>query len=618
MYVIKIMLGSILISWALLLAFETISMSLKEYHHVVPHMTDFWYLNDSYIHVQNHSSDISNANIHNVIRWYNSSFLANCAPQIYNPILHQRLYDPYLLITDIMAINGATQVWIMGVEPNAMFSRPQKPIQYQNLFNHRVICAFNNGQTVVSHRIMHNSKIHYGIIIICDIPSALRYRILTTSQHTNIGVSIFDYNSHTLSPFEHLHIGDDIDANDTVSVEWINVSLPVCSSYLINNGNDIWYSHDSQHSNRASLDGLFRYKLGLCTTLNMNDVYYDENTKYIDYVIEFIEYYRLHGVEQIYLFDLQYGNTSIVYDYVNQYYIQQLKLVTYVDWHIPYTHPPVHKYSALNSCFRRFSHDNKYMINVDLDEFMFPASMQTNDFIKTGIRSLSTAIEKLNRQRDDGEEWTYIRMGCQWSGLCNEQQEVIDSFGMRMNHTFSNRLAMHLCRSSRWNSLSRYKYIINPRKIHYAFLHYIILYKQNETINQLELRDRDGISCIHAHKFPFKPSDQPRQSIPYLQHMDESKVLAHNILESRSKIHAYIQVKNVSFVVDKQWFSQTYGVEGTLWRKDGLARSVLKWNAHNVCIHGSKCNQACRDYLDDHFVHTCYNNTLFSRQHWRS
>eukprot|EP01083_Nonionella_stella_P045186 121456_1 len=250
-----------------------------------------------------------------------------------------------------MAINNATQVWIFSVDPNAMFARPQKPIAYRQLYDNKVICAFNNGQVVLSHQIMKDPKIHSGMIIICDIPETLRHRILITSQQTTIGVSIFDYNPQVpmVSQLEYMHIGDDIDGDNMVSVEWINVSLPVCSSYQTNKGNDIWYSNGT------------RYKLGLCTVLNMNDVYYDENTKYIDYVIELIEYYRIHGVEQFYLFDLQYENTSIVYDYIYQYYIQELQLVTYIDWHTP-----VHKHAAIKSCFRRFGEHNTHMIDVEL------------------------------------------------------------------------------------------------------------------------------------------------------------------------------------------------------------------------------------------------------------
>eukprot|EP01084_Bolivina_argentea_P153648 267901_1 len=447
-----------------------------------------WYMNVS--HIYNDDLPITPDNINKLITWIDYNFSGRCKSQIYLPILYDKSFAPYLLITDVMAINDAKHVWIFAVEPNSYFARQQKPLNYLNLFDSKVICAFNNGETVLSHtirKVAKNVGVHFGLIIICDIPLSLQNKVLKSSENTTVGVTLFNYNSNPYSRVHFMQIGHDIDnKTSTVNIKFINISLPICSSYEINHGNNIWYAINNKNNNNNNNNNnkQNKYKLGLCITLNQNDIYHGrKHKKYIDYLIEFIEFYRIYGVEQFYLFDLQYANKLKIFYYINEYYIKQLNIVTYIPWHIPYAHPPIHKMAALNSCIHRFGENNQYLINVDLDEFIFT---NTN----TNILSIYQQIERINNQYH--HNWTYIEFRCKYSGICNEDETNINHCNDH-NNQFDTRLALNQCYLPTDSPLDRTKYIVNPKAVYYAFLHYILFYNENQQIFEFKKDEQKEI-----------------------------------------------------------------------------------------------------------------------------
>ena len=131
--------------------------------------------------------------------------------------LHRIL--PYFEVHDIvLEINNKT-LWIFAVNPahkldpefrgykNIYLGMFRDPLAEQKF----VICAFNDGTTVISHQINPSpTYASFNVIIKCDIPSHLLSSVLSTKQYTNVTVSIL-----TPRHFPHKYGGVEFEYVDT-------------------------------------------------------------------------------------------------------------------------------------------------------------------------------------------------------------------------------------------------------------------------------------------------------------------------------------------------------------------------------------------------------------------
>lgn len=501
------------------------------------------------------------------LEWKNTSYHELCSTRFYksphnqhSSMLRNLANDPYLYITEIMSINNGTQVWAYAVDPAAYFTtrghRVPIPKMYVNLFGTRLLCVFNNGFATLSHPIRRSSfrTRQYGLIIICDVPTNnLTHNILQSEQMTNVGLTLLDLQSmENVSSVISANFSDEYllkYIGNMINGKYIpNVTLPVCSSSIINK-NEI-YKHEKIHS-AVILNGKKRYKLGLCTVLNRKTVAHKLLFKmlFIDYVLEFIEYYSMVGVEQIYIYDIHWEQSNMTWEYLSPYYTNDRRIVTYIEWPFAYVHPPLHKFSALNSCMMRFAKDNEYIINVDLDEFIFRISNSSNGL------SLVDSISHLNEKYAQGLEKkiTFIQIGCLYSGLCNIDVEH------GCNQIYRTFISRYLCVHDRGNGnnleskLDRTKYIVDPDEVYNAFLHKpamknISIYLKMKRFPGISARVRhkkgvitvyEYFSCIHAHLKPFKYEFKKYESFT-MKNIEQQ--LSHRVTNARIEINKYTKI----------------------------------------------------------------------------
>ena len=169
--------------------------------------------------------NLTSTNVSHAVRWKNSHYNGSCDIQLH-PILTNASGFEYLWVHDLMSIEGGTKVWIFAVDPSAIFQRDLEPPIWLGLYNSYLICAFNDGTTVISEEIkfMRRKNLDF-IVVICPIPPRLTKLVLQSTEWTWIGVTLFDSRNRSL--------------NMLYGLEWKNVTLPVCSTLVVDRGKHI-------------------------------------------------------------------------------------------------------------------------------------------------------------------------------------------------------------------------------------------------------------------------------------------------------------------------------------------------------------------------------------------
>ena len=168
-----------------------------------------------------------NLTAHNVswaIRWHDPLYTGHCGIALF-PKLSNAAGVSYLWVHDVMSIEMASQVWILATDPSAVFARPTQPPLWLGLYKSQLICAFNDGTTLLSQEIkfMRRKNLDF-LVVLCDIPSALRQRVLSSAHNTTVGVTLLDSRNRSLNIRDAL---------------WRNVTLPVCATLVVNRGRHV-------------------------------------------------------------------------------------------------------------------------------------------------------------------------------------------------------------------------------------------------------------------------------------------------------------------------------------------------------------------------------------------
>lgn len=106
-----------------------------------------------------------------------------------------------------------------------------------------------------------------------------------------------------------------------------------------------------------------------------------------EYLIEWIEYHRLLGVEHFYL----YENYAKIQERTRRLLMSYLAkdIVTLISWGYPYNHPPIDdnqdwrytQRAAINHSLYKYGEANKWMLFIDLDEYVYPTGLQNTSLL---------------------------------------------------------------------------------------------------------------------------------------------------------------------------------------------------------------------------------------------
>ena len=205
------------------------------------HGDDTWHLNWTLILAQ---SNLTNNNVSEAIRWYNPSYKGYCGSQIY-PMLSNASNFEYFWIHDAMTQANGTILWIFATDPSGYIKNRTKiqPKIFLGLYDSYMICAFNDGTTVISENIhfMRRKNLDF-MIIICPIPIHLQSIVLNTDKYSTIGVTLFDSRVNRSDNVIFQTTNTNANTKEKIPIQWNNVTTSVCSSFVINNGLNIYHN----------------------------------------------------------------------------------------------------------------------------------------------------------------------------------------------------------------------------------------------------------------------------------------------------------------------------------------------------------------------------------------
>ena len=128
------------------------------------------------------------------------------------------------------------------------------------------------------------------LVIICEIPKLLQSDVLLSDRNTTVGVSLFDSRNRSLNIINNL--------------EWKNVTIPVCSTLVINRGKHIYKSDGDKYSKILNAkDPIItpkKHKLSACLIIHPKSDYYNQMNSL---TIEWIEYGQIMGFSYFYIYD---------------------------------------------------------------------------------------------------------------------------------------------------------------------------------------------------------------------------------------------------------------------------------------------------------------------------
>ncbi|XP_033110056.1 uncharacterized protein LOC117111253 [Anneissia japonica] len=306
------------------------------------------------------------------------------------------------------------------------------------------ICKFENGDATVSDPIVNDFRsfgalAQYVVVITCSLPDQY---ILQT--------------------------------NFTMSLERV-VPFPIKNDF----------SYDNFTVCSANVLPPKQTFLAACTMINDVD----------EFVPDWIDYHNFMGVEHFYLYDNQNGRDSTLPETVTTYIKQGIVTV------IPWAHEPSKEKTYLeiqvaheNDCIWRHKHDTKWMIKIDVDEYIQPMD-PTRPKISDYLADLD--YEKLGSIRV--QNWF---------------------FGRPQNSTVE---ASTYIERNRWRSsdpteqnIGRDKNILQPKNVHYFKIHAIKLGGETRSANP-----RTDLRLVHYRL------DNPRKrdfDLPKFDVKDESMV----------------------------------------------------------------------------------------------
>lgn len=434
------------------------------------------------------------------VKWINKSFTGYCGSQVY-PMLANKSGFAYLWVHDVMSIENGTQAWIFATDPSGFLHRRIEPLIFTRLYSSQMLCAFNDGTSVISHEIntMRRKNLDF-VIIICDIPKHLQSAVLNTNESSSIGITLFDIRTNR-SQFV-------VDNNGTL--QWNNVTIPLCSSFVINNGMSL-YRNDGPLYNQvysSSINTERKYFLSACLIVHPSG---DKNRQITLRIQEWLQYAIMMGWEHFYIFDhlFQRENDSSIFQNLLPYI--QNDIVTYIPWYQPYSQPWIFQFSFINSCLKRFQYENNYLSVIDIDEYLIPFSnMTVSGVLKQMLTSSQTNMFVLK---------------CKLATTCISE--------MGCNHSFQSFVSRHRCISNDTPPTDPKKYIVNPMAMWYAFVHGIPRWKNN--VNNVAL-SFNGI-CIHArdHHLP--------ENVEFSPHIENLIKRLHIRLISKEKVKPVLHNK---------------------------------------------------------------------------
>ena len=265
----------------------------------------------------------------------------------------------------------------------------------------------------------------------------------------------------------------------------MNVTIPICSTMVVNRGKHIYQSDGEKFygllSSKNPITAKKSHSLSACLMVHPLGDRYDQMNIRIN---EWIEYGQIMGFEHFYVYDHMDGSREngdkFIWDAV-YHYIKHHGKVTYIEWPFPYSKPWIFEYSFINSCLNRFKYDNDYIAIVNVDEYIIPP------------KQFITVLDVLNHI--NSERKRHVNMfvlKCKMSTTCVEKRGCGDG-SSNSKVVFSSFLERHSCLSEDANPK---KYIINPMAMWYAFVHGIPRWKDNVD-TKAEVFTHIGL-CLHA------------------------------------------------------------------------------------------------------------------------
>ena len=447
-----------------------------------------WTVNWTLAHSKN---NLTSENVSESVIWKNDNYNGYCGTQLY-PILTNGNGLEYLWVHDVMSIEMGKKVWIFATDPSAVFKRPTQPSIWLGIYNSYFICAFNDGTTVISEKIkfMRRKNLDF-LVIICEIPDLLQSDVLSSDVNTSVGVTLFDSRNRSLNII-----------NNNDNFEWKNVTIPICSTFVINRGKHIYHSDGIKYSKilngKDPISTEKKHKLSACLIVHPNSDYFNQmNIR----IVEWIEYGLIMGFSHFYIYDhispfddKRKSNDKFIWDSI-YYYIKHKGRVTYVEWPFPFSQPWIFQYSFINSCLARFKYDNNYLTVIDIDEYLIPPKR----FI-----TVLDVINHINHEKNRNVNMFVLK--CKLGTTCAEK--------LGCHRYFNSFLERHGCLSDDNPPTNPKKYIINPMAHWYAFVHGIPRWKENVN-NIAEVFTDIGI-CLHARDHHRATSFYHNQSIDHV------------------------------------------------------------------------------------------------------
>lgn len=173
------------------------------------------------------------------------------------------------------------------------------------------------------------------------------------------------------------------------------------------------------------------------------------------YIKEWIEYYKLLGVNHFYLYDNK--SSDNVYEILKPYIKQKTVTYKYVNSDC---HPQVQMYT---SAVKKYRYKTKYMLFVDIDEFAVPVEKENRSFLEI----VDDIFSKDNKIGGIGINWL-----CYGSSghITKPEKLVIESYLYRAKNDYEANIHV--------------KTIANPRKIKIAGIHSPIFYSDFYNTNE--------------------------------------------------------------------------------------------------------------------------------------
>eukprot|EP01084_Bolivina_argentea_P052194 95891_1 len=417
-----------------------------------------------------------------------------CGSQYFPQTLYVRndnIKYRYMQIHDIVLQTDQKSIWIFIVNYGFKTSYTKRYFHAIVSKHKHMICAFNDGSTMLSHAITdvkYTTKTSWYAVVECDIPSHLITFIVNSNKYSNVSVSIINPTS--------------IRKSDT----YINSiqNIPICSTWTINNFDHI--TDIESLSGNSTINYYpklwnslgyenYKYNLTACTIIQPIEMEYHslnygkyDQTMFI--LRDWIEYnFGILGIQHFIIYQHFLPNETIANLTMQQsiifkilYPYIKLNIVTYIPWYNELMVERVWQNSMENSCLKRFGHTkfSKYLMFVDVDEYIIPHSKYQQ------LKLLDLINDSENNNIFQFQVFCKKAFSCAEDMICS------------MNNKFNTVFARHACIADYdYSGLVLRKQIVEALKVKLMYTHWVEMFVDNSTGSNHTM-NISNVVCLHA------------------------------------------------------------------------------------------------------------------------